>query len=107
MDKNQLSSLEIEQKLQGLDNWVLEAISKSICKEWEFESFKTAMRFIVSVGDIAEKLNHHPEFLSVYTKVQIRLTTHDSSGLTNKDFNLATEIDQLVERDFRNVAKNR
>jgi 4a-hydroxytetrahydrobiopterin dehydratase len=54
----------------------------------------------VCVSEIAESQNHHPEFLSTYTKVQIRLVTHDADGLTHKDFELALAIDQLVQRDF-------
>jgi 4a-hydroxytetrahydrobiopterin dehydratase len=95
-----LNRHEIAEGLNTLDSWALDPQASSIHKEWVFDSFKTAIRFIVSVGEIAENHNHHPEFLSTYTKVRIRLVTHDADGLTHKDFDLATAIDQLVTRDF-------
>jgi 4a-hydroxytetrahydrobiopterin dehydratase len=96
----------ITQGLQTLDNWALDADSASISKTWTFNSFRTAMTFFAEVGEIAERDQHHPEFLSVYTRMQIRLTTHDADGLTHKDFELAAEIDRLVRRDFINLLKS-
>ena len=97
-----LNTHEITEGLNALNDWTLDAHAASISKAWVFDSFKTAIQFIVSVGEISESHNHHPEFLSTYTKVQIRLLTHDADGLTHKDFELALEIDQLVKRDFLN-----
>jgi 4a-hydroxytetrahydrobiopterin dehydratase len=56
------------------------------------------MRFIVQVGELAEAADHHPELLSVYTKIVIRLTTHDANGLTHKDFDLAKQIDSMAKK---------
>jgi 4a-hydroxytetrahydrobiopterin dehydratase len=100
-----LNSHDIDQGLSTLDHWTLDAHKASIRKEWEFDSFQTAMRFMVKVGDIAEQHNHHPEFLSTYTKVRIRLLTHDAKGLTQLDFKLAYAIDQLINHDFLNAFK--
>jgi 4a-hydroxytetrahydrobiopterin dehydratase len=52
------------------------------------------------VSDLAESQNHHPEILSRYTRVLLKLTTHDAQGLTRKDFALAQAIDKLVAQDF-------
>lgn len=100
-----LNSQDIEQGLSTLDSWTLDAHQASIRKEWSFESFQTAMRFLSDVGNIAERLNHHPEFLATYTQVRIRLLTHDAHGLTQKDFELAAEIDQLIKHSFLNVSE--
>ena len=100
MQAIRLNTHEIAEGLNTLDNWTFDEHAASIYKEWVFDSFKSAIRFIVGVGEIAESQNHHPEFLSTYTKVQIRLVTHDADGLTHKDFELALAIDQLVQRDF-------
>jgi 4a-hydroxytetrahydrobiopterin dehydratase len=95
-----LSDIEIDEGLKTIDNWTLDAHAASISKTWTFQSFKAAIGFIVNVGEIAESQNHHPEFLSTYTNVQIRLLTHDAGGLTRKDFELAVAIDQLMPRDI-------
>lgn len=100
-----LNSQEIEQGLSTLDSWTLDAHKASIRKEWSFESFKTAMRFLSDVGDMAERHNHHPEFLATYTQVRIRLLTHDAHGLTQKDFELAAEIDRLIQQNYLNVSE--
>lgn len=95
-----MNSTDIQAALQQLDQWTLDAHKASVRKEWNFDSFKTAMHFFAQVGELAEKMDHHPELLSNYTRMRIRLTTHDAYGLTHKDFNLAQQIDQLVREQF-------
>ena len=70
--------------------------SDGIEKKFQFKNFTEALGFIVKVGVISEKTNHHPELFNVYNKVNIRLTTHDAGGITDKDFKLASEIDLLL-----------
>jgi 4a-hydroxytetrahydrobiopterin dehydratase len=95
-----MNSTDIHAALQQLDQWTLDAHKSSVRKEWNFDSFKTAMHFFAQVGELAEKMDHHPELLSNYTRMRIRLTTHDAYGLTHKDFDLAQQIDQLVREQF-------
>ncbi len=95
-----MNSSEINAELQHLNDWTLDAHKASVRKEWTFDSFKTAMRFFALVGELADKIDHHPEFVSNYTRMRIRLTTHDAYGLTHKDFELARQIDQLVRDAF-------
>ena len=51
---------------------------------------------MTSVAVIAEKLNHHPEWSNVYSRVVIDLVTHDSGGITELDLQLATEVERLA-----------
>ncbi len=95
-----MNSTDIQAALQQLDQWTLDAHKASVRKEWNFDSFKTAMHFFAQVGELAEKMDHHPELLSNYTRMRVRLTTHDAYGLTHKDFDLAQQIDQLVREQF-------
>lgn len=69
--------------------------NKGIEKEFEFKNFTEAIAFIVQLGFIAEKQNHHPELFNVYNKVNVRLSTHDANGLSDKDFDLAKAINEL------------
>jgi 4a-hydroxytetrahydrobiopterin dehydratase len=80
-------------KLKDLPHWNFE--NNGIEKEFKFKNFSQALAFMVQVGILAEKANHHPEWSNVYNKVNIRLTTHDIGGLTDKDFDLATNIEKL------------
>lgn len=99
-----LKSSQIANALQQLDQWTLETNETYIQKEWVFESFQTAVRFFVKVAELAQDADHHPEFLSTYTKALIRLTTHDAKGLTSKDFDLAMQIDSLIRQYFAEQA---
>ena len=79
--------------LEDLKGW--EFVDGGIEKKFLFKNFVDAMGFVAKLGIVAEKQNHHPEWFNVYNKVNIRLTTHDFSGLTDKDFELAFAIEAL------------
>ncbi|CAN1504417.1 COG2154 Pterin-4a-carbinolamine dehydratase [Flavobacteriaceae bacterium] len=79
--------------LENLKGW--EFKDNGIEKQFKFKNFNQALGFIVQMGVLAEKMNHHPELFNVYSKVNIRLTTHDSGGVTDKDFELASQIESL------------
>jgi 4a-hydroxytetrahydrobiopterin dehydratase len=80
--------------LEDLKDWHFNA--NGIEKKFLFKNFTEALGFIVRVGVLAEKMNHHPELFNVYNKVNIRLSTHDAGGLTEKDFKLAGQIEELT-----------
>lgn len=79
--------------LENLKEWRFKG--NAIVKDFKFKNFTQALGFIVQVGVLAEKMNHHPELFNVYNKINIRLNTHDSGGVTTKDFELAGQIDNL------------
>lgn len=67
-----------------------------LTKTYTFETFKEALAFIVKVGLLAEKHEHHPEIFNVYNEVTLNLTTHDAGNkVTKKDKDLAKAIDEL------------
>ena len=88
------SNIEIQTAVKTLNNWILN--EDKIEKQFQFKDFSEALAFIVRIGVLAEKQNHHPELYNVYNKVTIALTTHDVNGLSNKDFMLATSIDAIL-----------
>ncbi|XP_049685874.1 pterin-4-alpha-carbinolamine dehydratase 2 isoform X6 [Accipiter gentilis] len=55
-----------------------------------------AFGFMTRVALQAEKMNHHPEWFNVYSKVQITLISHDCGGLTKRDVKLAQFIDKAA-----------
>jgi 4a-hydroxytetrahydrobiopterin dehydratase len=83
----------IQSELKDLKDW--QFINNGIEKKFKFLDFTQALGFIVQVGVMAEKRNHHPELFNVYNKVTIRLTTHDANGVTDKDIDLAKAIEQI------------
>ncbi len=88
-----LSKEIIDKELKSVKDWSF--VNNAIEKKFQFKDFVSALGFIVQVGLLAEKKNHHPELFNVYNKVTIRLSTHDAGGVTNKDFELAKAIDAL------------
>jgi 4a-hydroxytetrahydrobiopterin dehydratase len=88
-----LSAAEIRARLAEVPGW--KRRGKEILREWTFEDFPAALAFINRVGALAEAANHHPDICNSWNKVRLSLTTHDSGGLTERDFDLAARIDAL------------
>jgi len=65
-------------------------------KEFIFENFIQAFAFMTQVAIIAERDNHHPEWFNVYKNVNVQLTSHDVGGISERDFLLAKEMDNIA-----------
>lgn len=76
--------------------WSLSEDGKALEKGFRFKNFSEAFGFLTRVALQAETMDHHPEFTSVWNKVDFRLWTHDAGGVTNRDVELAEAIDALV-----------
>ena len=96
MAKPLLTVGDIEKGLNTLDGWALEAGGKAIGKTFAFADFVQAFGFMSASALVAEKMDHHPEWTNVYRTVAVRLTTHDSGGLTELDMALAAAMDKLA-----------
>jgi len=88
-----LSQEEIKKHLELLDEWRLDG--DAIKREWIFNDFSEAMDFINMIAVMAEKHNHHPEIFNVYNQVSLRFNSHDAGGITERDINIAKEINKL------------
>jgi 4a-hydroxytetrahydrobiopterin dehydratase len=91
-----VQALEAYQTLQrqAQAKWRLQEDALQV--EWKFKNFVQAMSFMNAVAEVAERMNHHPEWSNVYNRVSVRLTTHDAGGLTHLDFALAQAMDSLA-----------
>lgn len=76
--------------------WALQADRDAIHKQFKFKNFVEAMGFMTRAAIHAEKLNHHPEWFNVYSRVEVTLTTHDVDGLSELDVKLAQIMDRLA-----------
>lgn len=64
-----------------------------------FKDFAQAWAFMTETALAAERLGHHPDWRNVWSKVEIRLSTHDAGDVvTEKDRALAAEIDRIAAR---------
>ena len=83
----------INERMSNLDGWSLEG--ECMVKDYEFKDFKEALDFVNKAGEIAEKHKHHPSITLDYNRVRLILTTHEERGLSEKDFNVAEDIDKI------------
>lgn len=81
-------------RLADRAEWTLDG--DHIVRAFKFKNFSEAFGFMSRVALLAETQNHHPEWSNVWNRVEIRLSTHESGGLTELDFGLAAAIDGLL-----------
>jgi len=67
-----------------------------LVKTWSGKDFAEALRFVNEVGRTAERMGHHPDIDIRWNKVTLRVSTHSVGALTQKDLDLAAEIDALA-----------
>lgn len=89
-----LGAEEIRSRLAGRPGWELRG--DRIAREFRFASFARAFGWMTSVALVAEKIDHHPEWRNVYSRVAVELTTHEAGGVTERDFELAAAMDELA-----------
>lgn len=76
--------------------WTISDDGKALERRFIFADFSAAFAFLTRVALHAEKVDHHPEFTSVWNRVDFRLTSHDADGLTERDVALAEAINALA-----------
>jgi 4a-hydroxytetrahydrobiopterin dehydratase len=85
---------QIQKGLIEIPEWNLEGTD--ITRSFMFGDFREAMSFVNSVALVAERAGHHPDIDIRYNKVKLALASHDAGGITEKDFSVAREIDQIL-----------
>ena len=88
-----LSEAELLNKLPTAKGW--ERHGDMLVRSWHFPSFRRALEFVNQVAPLAEKYDHHPDIILSYRMVRLELSTHSEGGLTDRDFQFATEIGTL------------
>ncbi|MDQ5815293.1 MAG: 4a-hydroxytetrahydrobiopterin dehydratase [Actinomycetota bacterium] len=89
-----LDEEEIEQRRDELGDWERE--ETEIHKNFEFDDFGTAIKFVNDVAALAERYDHHPDIDIRWNRVKLTLSTHSEGGLTARDFDMANEIEQSI-----------
>jgi 4a-hydroxytetrahydrobiopterin dehydratase len=78
------------------EGWTLEDGGKALARTFKFKDFSEAFGFLTRVALHAEKVDHHPEFTSAWNRVDVRLTSHDAGGVTERDVKLAEAINGMT-----------
>ncbi len=89
--------IDVEEALKGLPLWrVAPGDRPAIARTLAFADFNAAFGFMTRVALLADKMDHHPEWSNVYSRVEVLLTTHDAGGITDNDVRMARFIDQAA-----------
>ena len=89
---------EIHKYLKKVDGWDVKSNQDKsfyLIKDFKFKNFIESQNFIIKVGELAEKENHHPDISFGWGYCSIKIFTHAIQGLAESDFILAAKIDQI------------
>ena len=89
-----LTDTEVMAQLSG---WSIVQGRSAIMKSFKFKGFGQAFGFMTEVALIAEKMDHHPEWFNVYSRVDVTLTTHSAGGITDLDVKLGQAMDLIAK----------
>jgi len=88
-----LTPKEIGSHLKSVPNWTKRA--KTIRRTFVFADFINSIEFVNQIARQAQGADHHPDIDIRFNKVTLTLSTHDEGGLTEKDFSLAQQCDEI------------
>ena len=91
-----MSTDEITRALEGLSGWDYDG--DALVKNFTFGDFAAAIDFMAAARPQIDELNHHPEWTNVYNRVDVRLSSHDVGGITDRDLRLARLLDDCAVR---------
>jgi 4a-hydroxytetrahydrobiopterin dehydratase len=89
-----LTDEEVKLALSRLAGWQM--VAGKLHREYKFKDFVTAWGFMTSAALVIQQMNHHPEWFNVYHTVRIDLVTHDAKGITKRDVELASQLEELA-----------
>ena len=91
-----LSDIAIQRELGTLQGWSRRG--DVITKTFQFRNFLTGIVFVSAIAKAAEAADHHPDIDIRYTKIICALSTHSAGGITQKDLDMARQIDRVHEK---------
>jgi 4a-hydroxytetrahydrobiopterin dehydratase len=96
MTEKPLAGVERAKALRELEGWAEAKGRDAISKTFQFKSFNQAWGWMSRVALYAEKVNHHPEWVNVYGRVEVTLSTHSAGGVTEKDMAMARKMNEYA-----------
>lgn len=94
-----MTSEELQEHIDELveRGWILSDDKNQIERAFKLKNFAAAFSLMSQVAEIAEAMNHHPDWSNSYNQLKIRLTTHSLGAITAKDIELAGKIEHLAQ----------
>src|SRR5690554_5133468 len=91
-----LQENERKTALAALEGWTMAKDCEAIRKSFKFKNFNEAWAFMSRAALLAEKMDHHPEWLNVYNRVDVTLATHSAGGVTDLDIKMAKAMNDYA-----------
>ncbi len=89
------SAEEVRERLaRELPKWELK--DGWIRRRYKTSGWKATLMVINAVGHLAEAAFHHPDLVASYAFVDVKLMNHAAKGITDKDFQLAAKIEEVI-----------
>ena len=90
-----LSDADLRQQLETISDWNVS--NGQLTRAFAFSSYSAGAAFAVRVMMLAEKIDHHPDALSIgWKRVTVSFVTHDAGGITQKDIDAAQSVSKLI-----------
>jgi 4a-hydroxytetrahydrobiopterin dehydratase len=96
MAAERLSDIAIQRELGTLPGWSRRG--EVITKTFQFRNFLTGIEFVTAIARAAEAADHHPDIDIRYTKIVCTLSTHSAGGITQKDLDMARQIEKVQDQ---------
>ena len=91
--KKVLTEAQINEQLP--EGW--EYIEGEVVADFKTGDFNAGVEFVQEIGKAADASNHHPDVLLTYPEVTVSLTSHDVSGVTSRDIEMAKIVNKLFQ----------
>jgi 4a-hydroxytetrahydrobiopterin dehydratase len=85
---------QVAERLAALPGWYYE--DGWIRRQLKTDGWPTTLMLVNAIGYLAEAAYHHPDLSVTWAKVGVKLKTHSAGGITDKDFDLARKIEEVV-----------
>ena len=95
MQDRLLEKSELEETISKFPKW--EYQEESLKQDFIFSDFREAFEFMVQVAEIAESIDHHPDWSNSWNKVSISISTHSAGGLTALDLKFVEKVETLSD----------
>jgi 4a-hydroxytetrahydrobiopterin dehydratase len=89
-----LSDDDVKERLKELEGW--RQRGEYIVKSFDRGDFVGSVKFVDSIVEPAEEMNHHPDIAISWSQVEVAISTHSEGGLTENDFELAKKVEELT-----------
>ena len=96
MKVTRATTKQVSEFIENSDDWKL--VDDKLQKTFIFSNFAQAFAFMTAIAEYAETNNHHPEWFNAYKMVRVDLTTHEASGISERDFHMAIEMDSVMQQ---------